>query len=184
MASNSLATMLARKGGGKIDGFVVELPTAGGHNAPPRGDPSFNERGEPVYGPRDEVDLAKIKELGLPFWVAGGMGSAAHLRTASAAGAAGIQVGTLFAFCEESGLDPALRSSVLSHADAWGGGRDHERAGVTHRVPVQGDRLARESGAQPAHASASATWGISARRIARPTVHSDIAVRANRSRPT
>lgn len=116
VASNSLATMLARKGGGKIDGFVVELPTAGGHNAPPRGDPSFNERGEPVYGPRDEVDLAKIKELGLPFWVAGGMGSAAHLRTALAAGAAGIQVGTLFAFCEESGLDPALRSSVLSHA--------------------------------------------------------------------
>ena len=44
------------------------------------------------------------------------MGSAAHLRTALAAGAAGIQVGTLFAFCEESGLDPALRSSVLSHA--------------------------------------------------------------------
>ena len=116
VASNSLATMFARKGGGKIDGFVVELPTAGGHNAPPRGDPSFNERGEPVYGPRDEVDLAKVRELGLPFWVAGGMGSAAHLRAAIAAGAAGIQVGTLFAFCEESGLDPALRSSVLSYA--------------------------------------------------------------------
>lgn len=116
VASNSLATMLARKGGGKIDGFVVELPTAGGHNAPPRGDPTFNERGEPVYGPRDEVDLGKIRELGLPFWVAGGMGSAAHLRAALAAGAAGIQVGTLFAFCEDSGLDPALRSSVLSHA--------------------------------------------------------------------
>ena len=116
VASNSLATMLARKGVGKIDGFVVELPTAGGHNAPPRGDPSFNERGEPVYGPRDEVDLAKIRELGLPFWVAGGMGSAAHLRAALEAGAAGIQVGTLFAFCEESGLDPALRASVLAHA--------------------------------------------------------------------
>ncbi len=116
VASNSLATMLARKGGGKIDGFIVELPPAGGHNAPPRGDPSFNERGEPIYGPRDEVDLAKIRELGLPFWVAGGMGSAAHLHAARAAGAAGIQVGTLFAFCEESGLDPALRSSVLAHA--------------------------------------------------------------------
>ncbi len=116
VASNSLATMLARKGGGKIDGFIVEGPTAGGHNAPPRGDPTFNERGEPVYGPRDEVDLAKIKELGLPFWVAGGMGSAAHLRAAQAAGARGIQVGTLFAFADESGLDPALRQSVLDHA--------------------------------------------------------------------
>jgi nitronate monooxygenase len=116
VASNSLATMLARKGGGKIDGFIVELPTAGGHNAPPRGEPSFNERGEPVYGPRDEVDLEKIRELGLPFWVAGGMGSADHLRAARLAGAAGIQVGTLFAFCEESGLDPALRASVLACA--------------------------------------------------------------------
>jgi nitronate monooxygenase len=116
VASNSLATMLARKGGGKIDGFVVELPTAGGHNAPPRGEATFNARGEPIYGPRDEVDLEKIRELGLPFWVAGGMGSAAHLRDALAAGAAGIQVGTLFAFCEESGLDPVLRASVLDSA--------------------------------------------------------------------
>jgi NAD(P)H-dependent flavin oxidoreductase YrpB (nitropropane dioxygenase family) len=116
VASNSLATMLARKGGGKIDGFVVEGPTAGGHNAPPRGETTLNARGEPIYGPRDEVDLAKLGELGLPFWVAGGMGSAAHLRAAKAAGAAGIQVGTLFAFCDESGLDPALRASVLAHA--------------------------------------------------------------------
>jgi NAD(P)H-dependent flavin oxidoreductase YrpB (nitropropane dioxygenase family) len=44
------------------------------------------------------------------------MGSAAHLRAARAAGAAGIQVGTLFAFCDESGLDPALRSAVLARA--------------------------------------------------------------------
>jgi NAD(P)H-dependent flavin oxidoreductase YrpB (nitropropane dioxygenase family) len=116
VASNSLATMLARKGGGKIDGFIVEGPTAGGHNAPPRGEATFNERGEPVYGPRDEVDLAKLKELGLPFWVAGGMGSAAHLQAALAAGARGIQVGTLFAFSDESGLDPVLRRSVLEHA--------------------------------------------------------------------
>lgn len=114
VASNSLATMLARKS--KIDGFIVEGPTAGGHNAPPRGDPVFNERGEPVYGPRDEVDLAKLKELGLPFWVAGGVGSAQGLRDAQAAGARGIQVGTLFAFAEESGLDPVLRQSVLDHA--------------------------------------------------------------------
>jgi len=120
VASNSLATMLARKGGGKIDGFVVEGPTAGGHNAPPRGEASFNARGEPIYGPRDEVDLAKLGELGLPFWVAGGMGSAAHLREAKAAGAAGIQVGTLFAFCDESGLDPALRAAVLARAARGG----------------------------------------------------------------
>jgi nitronate monooxygenase len=31
------------------------------------------------------------------------------------AGAAGIQVGTLFAYCDESGIEPALRASVLEH---------------------------------------------------------------------
>lgn len=116
VASNSLATLLARKGGGAIDGFVIEGPTAGGHNAPPRGTPSFNERGEPVYGERDEVDLAEIAALGLPFWVAGGTGHPERLRAARAAGAAGIQVGTLFAYCDESGLAGDMKHSVIAAA--------------------------------------------------------------------
>ena len=66
--------MLARKASGRIDGFVIEGPTAGGHNAPPRGEPRFNPLGEPLYGERDVVDLAKLVELGLPFWLAGGAG--------------------------------------------------------------------------------------------------------------
>ena len=37
IASNSLATMLARKASGRVDGFVIEGPTAGGHNAPRTG---------------------------------------------------------------------------------------------------------------------------------------------------
>lgn len=116
VASNSLATLLAHKGHGGIDGFVIEGPTAGGHNAPPRGPPTFNPLGEPVYGPRDEVDLAEIRSLGLPFWVAGGTGHPDRLRVALAAGAAGIQVGTLFAYSDESGLDPLLKRSVLVSA--------------------------------------------------------------------
>ncbi|HEU4588129.1 MAG TPA: nitronate monooxygenase [Gemmatimonadales bacterium] len=116
IASNSLATMLARKASGRVDGFVIEGPTAGGHNAPPRGTPQFNQRGEPVYGERDAVDLAKIRELGLPFWLAGGTGSPEALRAARAAGAAGIQVGTLFAYADESGLTESYKQSVLLHA--------------------------------------------------------------------
>jgi NAD(P)H-dependent flavin oxidoreductase YrpB (nitropropane dioxygenase family) len=116
IASNSLATMLARKASGRVDGFVIEGPTAGGHNAPPRGAPQLNDRGEPLYGERDEVDLEKIRELGLPFWLAGGTGSPAALREARARGAAGIQVGTLFAWAEESGIAEDLRQSVLAHA--------------------------------------------------------------------
>lgn len=116
VASNSLATAMARKASGRIDGFIVEAPTAGGHNAPPRGEPRFSPRGEPVYGARDEVDLARIRELGLPFWIAGGAGWPERLRAARQAGAAGIQVGTLFAYCDESGLTDDLKRSVLTHA--------------------------------------------------------------------
>jgi len=115
IASHSLATVLVRKATGRVDGFIVEGPTAGGHNAPPRGEPRWNERGEPTYGPRDEVDLSKLRELGLPFWLAGGSGHPDRLRAALAQGAAGIQVGTLFAFCDESGLAGTLKRSIVAH---------------------------------------------------------------------
>ncbi len=116
ISASSLATTLARKANGRVDGFVVEGPTAGGHNAPPRGEPRYNERGEPVYGERDAVDLAKLRDLGLPFWIAGGAGSPQRLREALEEGAAGIQVGTLFAYCEESGFAPELKREVIEHA--------------------------------------------------------------------
>ena len=116
VASTSLATVLVRKATGCVDGLVIEGPTAGGHNAPPRGELRVDEGGEPLYGPRDAVDLEKIRELGVPFWLAGGTGSPEGLRAAREAGAAGIQVGTLFAYCDESGLAEPLKRSVLAHA--------------------------------------------------------------------
>ena len=116
ISATSLATTLARKANGSVEGFVVEGPTAGGHNAPPRGEPKFNERGEPMYGDRDAVDLMKLRDLGLPFWLAGGTGSPDSLNAAIALGAAGIQVGTLFAFCEESGFADDLKNDVVSRA--------------------------------------------------------------------
>jgi Dioxygenases related to 2-nitropropane dioxygenase len=116
ISASSLATTLARKANGSVEGFIVEGPTAGGHNAPPRGEPKFNDRGEPIYGDRDVVDLSKLRDLGLPFWLAGGAGSPRRLTEALSAGAAGIQVGTLFAFCEESGFADHLKRDVLDHA--------------------------------------------------------------------
>jgi NAD(P)H-dependent flavin oxidoreductase YrpB (nitropropane dioxygenase family) len=108
--------MLARKANGRVDGFIVEGPTAGGHNAPPRGDRQLNERGEPIYTERDEVDLRKLQELGLPFWLAGGTGAPDKLVQALEAGAAGIQVGTLFAYTRESGIRTDLKRRVLQQA--------------------------------------------------------------------
>ena len=104
IASNLLAATIVKRADGKVDGFVVEGPTAGGHNAPPRGKLQVDSAGEAIYGLRDQVDLLKLRDLGLPFWLAGGYGTAAGVRKALAVGAAGVQVGTAFAFCEESGL--------------------------------------------------------------------------------
>ncbi len=116
VSSDSLATMLARKASGRVDGFVIEGPTAGGHNAPPRDKTAFTERGEPQYGERDVPNLEKIRSLGLPFWLAGGEGSPARVREALAAGAAGVQVGTLFAYSEESGLRADIKHRLIERA--------------------------------------------------------------------
>lgn len=118
VASATLASMLARKASGRVDGFVVEGPAAGGHNAPPRGEVAYNQRGEPVYGPRDQADLEAIGELERPFWLAGAQGTPEGVRDALDAGAAGVQVGTAFAFCRESGLRDDLKRRALEMSRA------------------------------------------------------------------
>jgi NAD(P)H-dependent flavin oxidoreductase YrpB (nitropropane dioxygenase family) len=64
VASATLAMALAKKASGRVDGFIVEGPTAGGHNAPPRGPLHLTPAGEPLYGPRDVPELDKIAALG------------------------------------------------------------------------------------------------------------------------
>jgi nitronate monooxygenase len=114
VSSATLARALLKKAPGGINGFVVEAPIAGGHNAPPRGPQHLSDRGEPVYGERDEVDMAQMAGLGTPFWLAGGYATREKMLAAIALGARGIQVGTAFAFCEQSGLDPILRERFLA----------------------------------------------------------------------
>jgi nitronate monooxygenase len=116
ISSDALAGVLVKKATGKVDGFVIEGPLAGGHNAPPRGPMHLTPQGEPIYGPRDAVDLAAMRKLGLPFWLAGSYGSPERLQEALAAGAAGVQVGTAFALCEESGLVPEARHALIAQA--------------------------------------------------------------------
>jgi nitronate monooxygenase len=113
VSSFVLAQALLKRASGSIEGFVIETPIAGGHNAPPRGQVQLNERGEPIYGEKDIVDLEKMGRLGLPFWIGGGYGSPEKLQDALNAGAAGIQVGTAFAYSDESGMDEKLKRAVL-----------------------------------------------------------------------
>jgi nitronate monooxygenase len=114
VSSATLATMLTRKSSGKVNGFVVEGPTAGGHNAPPRGPLQLSVEGEPIYGDRDDADLNSIRDLGLPFWVAGSYAEPERVAEALRAGANGVQIGTAFAYCDESGLDREIKSRVLN----------------------------------------------------------------------
>ena len=116
VSSNTLATTMLRRASGRVDGLVIESPTAGGHNAPPRGKLQLNAAGEPVYGERDRVNIQDLVALGVPFWLAGGYGNAAKLREALEQGATGVQVGTAFAFSRESGLRQDLKKRLLAQA--------------------------------------------------------------------
>ena len=106
VSSTTLAQSLLKRSNGVgptrgIDGFVVELSPAGGHNAPPRGwhyEPSDLE--EPVYGEKDLVDIEKFAKVanGLPFWFAGSYGKKEKLVDVLDAGGTGVQVSMHFAF--------------------------------------------------------------------------------------
>ncbi|MHB2028250.1 MAG: nitronate monooxygenase [Acidimicrobiales bacterium] len=114
VSSHVLATALAKRSDGPVDGFVIERPTAGGHNAPPRGQVRLDAKGNPEYGERDRVDYQVMRDLALPFWIGGGVTSPDHVHEALGLGATGVQVGTLFAYCRESGMDRALRAEILA----------------------------------------------------------------------
>jgi len=116
VSSNTLATTMLRRASGRVDGLVIESPTAGGHNAPPRGKLQLNAAGEPVYGERDRVNIAELRALGVPFWLAGGYGNAEKVLEAIDLGAAGVQVGTAFAFSRESGMKPDLKQRLMRQA--------------------------------------------------------------------
>ncbi len=114
ISSVTLAQVMAKKASGKVDGFIIEGPTAGGHNAPPRGKLQLTSEGEPIYTDRDKPDLAKIAALGLPFWLAGSFAEPEAVQRALNQGAVGVQIGTAFAYCEESGLAPEFKHQVIA----------------------------------------------------------------------
>jgi NAD(P)H-dependent flavin oxidoreductase YrpB (nitropropane dioxygenase family) len=109
-----LGAYLARDEETKPDGFIIEHNSAGGHNAPPRGTLQLDEHGEPIYGPKDSADLAKMKKLELPFWLAGTFGHPEKVKEAIELGAVGVQVGTLFALSNDSGFSEETRGQLIS----------------------------------------------------------------------
>lgn len=118
VSAHALAEYLVKDPRVRPDGFVIEGHVAGGHNAPPRGRLTLDESGQPVFGPRDCADLDKVAALGLPYWLAGAYGTPEAVAAAQQAGATGVQVGTLFALAQESGLDSELREDVRARLKA------------------------------------------------------------------
>lgn len=112
ISSETLAKTFERRATGFTDGFIVENYTAGGHNAPPRRDKNV-ESDVPQYGPKDVPDLEAIREIGRPFWLAGSYGSPERLQEALDVGATGVQLGSIFALSEESGIVPELKTRLV-----------------------------------------------------------------------
>lgn len=114
VSSFGLAKALADNPATRPYGFVVEGSEAGGHSAAPS-KKCFDSQGRQllVYTEADKADIAAIAGIGLPFWLAGSYSSHARLKAAQAAGAVGIQFGTLAALSAQSGMAPADRSKTV-----------------------------------------------------------------------
>lgn len=96
----------------RVDGWVIEGPVAGGHNAPPR-NKQYDEDHTPIYDEKDVPDLDAIRGLGKPFYLAGGYGSPEGLQYARDVGATGIQIGSLFSLTDEAGYPPELTRQII-----------------------------------------------------------------------
>jgi nitronate monooxygenase len=116
ISSVTLANVMATRATGPINGFIIEGAIAGGHNAPPRGKLRLDENNEPIYGERDNVDLKQIREIGLPFWLAGGYASPEKIAEAVATGATGVQLGSIFALSNDSGMLREFKRDIIRRA--------------------------------------------------------------------
>lgn len=115
VSSHILANYLARDQVTRPDGFVIEGPTAGGHNAPPRAKGAKTADGQVAFNEKDLADIEKVKLVGLPFWLGGGYGTPEKVKEAINLGAVGVQVGSLFALSRESGITEELRNQIFGN---------------------------------------------------------------------
>lgn len=106
VSSHGLAKHLVKTNKDDLAGFIVSPKNlGGGHKVLPRGAALIlDSEGDPVYGPKDEVDFEAMNDLKIPYWLAGERGSPEGLAEALKLGASGIQAGSIFALSNESGI--------------------------------------------------------------------------------
>jgi len=90
------------------DAFVLENHKAGGHNAYPRNKETFAQA--------DDVEnyFERVLELGVPVYVAGGGTTREDFLRWQSLGAYGVQAGSRFALCRESGMRDDLRNAIIA----------------------------------------------------------------------
>ncbi|MFN0284988.1 MAG: hypothetical protein ACKVZ6_23790 [Kineosporiaceae bacterium] len=124
LAEHRAGTVTVDVGGGPAAQATLDPTTLAPHDGlPPLRRPTFlaivssnvlaQDLGEESARPDGLVVEGPVAAIGLPFWLAGGYGEPQRVRAALEAGAAGIQVGTLFALARESGLPGPLREQLL-----------------------------------------------------------------------
>jgi len=87
--------------------IILENHEAGGHNAPPRNRVSF--------GSQDDLEtyFEKVRDLGVRVYVAGDGSTKEEVANWIERGAYGVQIGSRFALCNESGMRKDLREDVI-----------------------------------------------------------------------
>lgn len=99
-----------------VDLFVAENYIAGGHSMNPRVKGLFTPDNQPIYGTKDDPNFDQLRKIRIPFYVAGAYASPEKLDEALALGALGIQVGSIGADSEGSGVQPHLSAYIRKHA--------------------------------------------------------------------
>ncbi|MFI7480951.1 nitronate monooxygenase [Kocuria sp. M1R5S2] len=90
------------------DAIVLQGPEAGAHRA------TLDMRHDPDQRSLDELLEATLPVVAAPVVAAGGIGTAARVERLLTAGAAAVQVGTLFLTAAETGTRPTHRRALLS----------------------------------------------------------------------
>lgn len=113
--------------GTKPFAFVLEHHRAGGHNAPPRNKESFGEQ--------DDINTyyKKVIDLGVPVYIAGAGDTCEDFLYWISKGAYGLQIGSRFALCDESGMRRDLKDRVLEQ-----NGREDSEVQTSNRLSPTG----------------------------------------------
>lgn len=91
-----------------IDIIVAQGSEAGGHRG------TFLGKPEAALAPTSSLIQSFVSSINIPVIAAGGIMNAAGITTSLMLGASGVQMGTAFLCCDESGIHPLYKKTLLN----------------------------------------------------------------------